>query len=224
MFFLFNHRALCLDKKVILTEDYNLNEAPAGPVSVNFSVYLFNIFDINEPEQRLTMDVSSISVWKDPRVRLDLHEGAQSDFWVLNRNPTERLWVPDIYIKEAIGTTFPILDVPSHFLRIYNDSTIYMSKRIVVDLGCQMTFGEYPVDVQACPVLFESYSLPDKIMEVDLNLDYTFIDCNVVLNQHDFYITLNNSISKEYKTGKFSTFTYYSCALYSFCLQEITPA
>ena len=112
------------------------------------------------------------------------------------------LWEPDLYIMQAIRTASPVLEVPTNFLRIYNDSRIYLSKRSIVDLGCQMTFEDYPVDVQDCPVRFESFSMPEKIMDVKLDLKYTVVSCEIVLNQHTYSITLNNSLSKEYLTGE----------------------
>ena len=40
---------------------------------------------------------------------------------------------------------------------MYEDSTVRFSKRINFDVGCQMDFSDYPVDMQICEVKFESF-------------------------------------------------------------------
>ena len=42
-------------------------------------------------------------------------------------------------------------------MKIYEDSTVRFSKRINFDVGCQMNFSNYPVDMQICEVKFESF-------------------------------------------------------------------
>ena len=52
----------------------------------------------------------------------------------------------------------PKFDDAPQSVKVYNDSIVRFSKRVNFDIGCQMNFTRYPVDMQKCEVKFESFS------------------------------------------------------------------
>ena len=113
--------ALAKDLVISKDDDYDPSKVPVTrlngairPVAVNLSFLLFNIFDFNEREQRLSLDLVVIKQWVDHRIRTSLPNG--TDFWVLRRDLLESaedmLWVPDIYVVQEF---FNFLDFPLNF-------------------------------------------------------------------------------------------------------------
>ena len=134
------------------SEGYDLNVIPMGedgsPAKVKVSIHLRNIYAIDEPEQRLALDITVYTSWTDPRVRLRMKPSSKTDYMMFIREPTSMLWVPDIFFHNAVVVAHPALAFPAHHVRIYNDSRIHLAQRAIISLACQMTFEDYPVDVQ----------------------------------------------------------------------------
>ena len=42
-------------------------------------------------------------------------------------------------------------------MKVYEDSIVRFAKRVNFDIGCQMDFAKYPVDMQKCELKFESF-------------------------------------------------------------------
>ena len=42
-------------------------------------------------------------------------------------------------------------------LRVYDDNVVSFAKKVNFDIGCQMDFHMYPIDLQKCPVNIQSF-------------------------------------------------------------------
>ena len=40
---------------------------------------------------------------------------------------------------------------------MYNDNVVSFAKKVNFDIGCQMDFHKYPIDLQKCPVNIQSF-------------------------------------------------------------------
>ena len=56
-----------------------------------------------------------------------------------------------------ISLRTPKFDDAPQAVKVYEDSIVRFSKRVNFDVGCQMNFSNYPVDMQACEVKIESF-------------------------------------------------------------------
>ena len=78
---------------------------------------------------------------------------------------------------------------------MYEDSTVRFSKRINFDVGCQMDFSDYPVDMQSCEVKFESYSY--RVHEVFFEWGGDLVENeDITLPGYVHHIHLVNSIKR----------------------------
>lgn len=94
--------------KIKMAEDYDINETPTEasgtPVKVNMFLYLQNIYSIDEPEQTVGLEMAFVMFWHDHRISLSANS---TEYAILSRNPTENIWIPDLYILNAIQITHP---------------------------------------------------------------------------------------------------------------------
>ena len=42
-------------------------------------------------------------------------------------------------------------------MRVYDDNVVSFAKKVNFDIGCQMDFHMYPIDLQKCPVNIQSF-------------------------------------------------------------------
>ena len=58
----------------------------------------------------------------------------------------------------------PKFDDAPQSVKVYEDSIVRFSKRVNFDIGCQMNFKMYPVDMQKCEVKFESFGYQTNVI------------------------------------------------------------
>ena len=68
----------------------------------------------------------------------------------------------------------PKFDDAPQSVKVYNDSIVRFSKRVNFDIGCQMNFTKFPVDMQKCEVKFESFSYQNS---VTINFSFKVNQC-----------------------------------------------
>ena len=54
-------------------------------------------------------------------------------------------------------------------MKVYEDSIVRFSKRVNFDIGCQMDFRMYPVDMQKCEVQFESFGYQTHVITINFS-------------------------------------------------------
>ena len=58
---------------------------------------------------------------------------------------------------ETLDPRTPKFDEAPQSVKVYEDSIVRFAKRVNFDIGCQMDFTNYPVDMQKCELKFESF-------------------------------------------------------------------
>ena len=61
----------------------------------------------------------------------------------------------------------PKFDDAPQSVKVYEDSIVRFSKRVNFDIGCQMNFKMYPVDMQKCEVKFESFGYQTNVITIN---------------------------------------------------------
>lgn len=159
---------------VRLDQNYNFHLPPpsqAGvPVRVNFSINLRNVLEVNEVAETVSVETTLRMFWFDSRIELlnsslapaTGRKGEEDDYVTLHPSITKQLWVPDIFVDQAVKLRAPTLHTKPTSLRLYRDGRIRYSTRVNYDVACAMDFHFYPHDVQTCHVRFESFSYNNK--------------------------------------------------------------
>ena len=126
----------CRDKKfeeiLRLTENYNYHLPPPrlGAVRVNFSINLRNVLEVNEVSETVSLETTLRMFWRDERLSLKMEslperfESLDKDFVTLHPSVAEMIWVPDIFIDQAVNVRRPRYLTPAASLRVYRDGTI----------------------------------------------------------------------------------------------------
>ena len=57
----------------------------------------------------------------------------------------------------------PAFDDAPQSIKIFNNSLVRFSKRVNFDIGCNMDFAQFPVDLQKCMVKFESFGYQTSV-------------------------------------------------------------
>ena len=87
---------------------------------------------------------SSADVY-DNRVRAKINKSLNEEYVIINRNPVDHFWFPDIYISKAKELRKPFYKIPPSYLRVHESGKMVYSARVNFDLSCPMDFGKYPV-------------------------------------------------------------------------------
>jgi len=74
----------------------------------------------------------------------------------LNHNQFERLWTPDVFVRNLKEGVFHLITVPNRLIRLSPDGTVLYSQRLTLTLACDMVLDKYPMDNQTCKIEFGS--------------------------------------------------------------------
>lgn len=88
--------------------------------------------------------------WTDSR--LSFPPNWDQEYITLDASWKTKLWVPEIYFRNAIqGQTLNALATPLYF-EINNDTVISMAARMTVKFACDMDLFYFPQDTQQCTI------------------------------------------------------------------------
>ena len=106
------------------------------------------------------------------------------EYVIINRNPVDHFWFPDIYISKAKELRKPFYKIPPSYLRVHESGKMVYSARVNFDLSCPMDFGKYPV--KDTVIFFEKgnvnykYRLNDYHLRLFSSYPYRLIFKNVM--------------------------------------------
>ncbi|XP_064095516.1 glycine receptor subunit alpha-4-like isoform X1 [Macrobrachium nipponense] len=132
------------------------------PVQVEFTMYIQDINSINAADMDFRIDLFLHMTWEDPRLnltRINFVEGRQNehDYITLPAYAIDYIWTPDPYVTNSKDSAITKLTTTYASLTLYRNHTIRYSARVYSIIGCQMEFREYPMDVQTCHMIFQSF-------------------------------------------------------------------
>ena len=99
------------------------------------------------------METTIRLAWFDTRIKANINKSIEN-YVIVNRNPVDYFWFPDVYISKAKKLRKPFYKIPPSYLRIDDEGRMVYSARFNFDLSCPMKFREYPVII---PVLYLRY-------------------------------------------------------------------
>ena len=94
--------------------------------------------------QEISLESTIRLSWFDRRIKAKLNKSIE-DYVIINRNPVDHFWFPDVFISKAKELRKPFYKVPPSYLRIHDDGKMVYSARVNFDLSCPMDFNKYPV-------------------------------------------------------------------------------
>lgn len=166
--------ACCSEENILRSPNYASDQIPVGEngssLLVTSSINLRNIIEIAETKQQISLETTLRFFWFDTRLkpRLEAMQGKDSFGTYVNLHPrvANSIWMPDIFIDQAISLRQPTYFTQPASLRLYNSSMIRYSSRLNYDVACTMDFRRFPFDSQVCTIKFESFSYSTDQMQL----------------------------------------------------------
>ncbi|XP_076314810.1 gamma-aminobutyric acid receptor subunit pi-like [Tachypleus tridentatus] len=136
------------------------NEKDTGPVSVFFSVQIYDIYGVNEESMDFYLHIYAIDIWEDSRLLVDCVTSEKSV--KLPDNVANLIWMPDIYFENSKSGTLFSTTIPNKIVKILPDKSILRTARYLLQVSCEMNLKYYPMDRQICYLRTGLYSHPDN--------------------------------------------------------------
>ena len=136
-----------------------VNERPnsSGEATlVTFGIFIFDIDEIDDVNQRFSVDMFTIVTWHDPRMALPENERVG-----LNRSlPLDEIWAPRGLIVNDRGLNRQL----PRTANIDDLGNVVYRQRLSGELAVALELKEFPFDKQRLPIDFVSYQhSPDEI-------------------------------------------------------------
>ncbi|XP_026866484.2 neuronal acetylcholine receptor subunit alpha-7-like isoform X2 [Electrophorus electricus] len=151
-----------------LMRDYNPLERPVfndtHTLTVNFSLSLMQIIDVDEKNQVLTTNIWLQLYWYDHYLKWNISEYAD----VMSvRFPDNQIWKPDILLYNSADEQF---DATFHtnVLVVSNGACHYMPPGIFKST-CYIDVRWFPFDVQQCELKFGSWTYGGWALDLQMN-------------------------------------------------------
>ena len=138
----------------LTSKNYNPSRAPqrneSEPLEVRLFLKVLSILQVSEVEQSFTVDIIYKLSWTDYRLQLPPFH---TDLYpiVLDMSWKKSIWVPDVYIRNALkvmtldGTVAPVT-----YLELNPGNSVALIARLTVKMVCDMQLFAYPHDMQSC--------------------------------------------------------------------------
>ena len=91
-------------------------------------------------------------IWRDDRLAFAGHEQNHGRSVTLHHRQFDRMWTPDVFIRNLKNGLFHTITVPNRLIRLSPDGTILYSQRLTLTLSCDMILNKYPMDNQTCKI------------------------------------------------------------------------
>ena len=104
-------------------------------MDVKFSINLRNVLEVNEVAGTVSLETTFRMYWRDERIEIrndslpDSHKHPNKTFIPLHPDVAKMIWVPDIFIDQAVALRKPTLHTAPTSIRMYKDGLIRYSTR-----------------------------------------------------------------------------------------------
>ncbi|KAL3110445.1 hypothetical protein niasHT_019306 [Heterodera trifolii] len=143
----------------------------ARPIQVLFTIGLYQIIEVNEPQQYILLNSWIVERWRD-----DLLHWAPAQFGGLREIvlPRDSVWIPDTTLYNSLvmddEQSRRILNVKLNTLQREKSALVEMLYPTLYQFSCMLDLRFFPYDIQHCVMMFGSWSHDNT------NIDYFAYD------------------------------------------------
>uniref|UniRef100_A0A0N5AWG8 Ligand-gated ion channel 50 n=1 Tax=Syphacia muris TaxID=451379 RepID=A0A0N5AWG8_9BILA len=137
-------------------------------VDVFVEFWIQDITSINEITNDFEMDIYINEMWMDPALKFDQFSACKENL-SLKHQVLERLWTPNsCFINSKVAE---IHESPfrSIFLLLYKNGTVWTNYRVRVKGPCAMDLTNFPMDIQSCNLIYESFNYNNQEVRMRWN-------------------------------------------------------
>ncbi|XP_075257622.1 glycine receptor subunit alpha-2-like isoform X2 [Convolutriloba macropyga] len=177
-----------------------------APVLINVTVLLGNLGPISEVEMNFRIDMAIRQRWNDPRLQFTPPQDANTPELSLNYEFASKIWLPDIFFPESVQAFKHDVMQPNTLVRLYPNGDVLLSSRVTVISKCPMDLSFFPMDLQTCSLLIESYGYTVNDVVLLWQQGGKTLESSVYFEiaQFDLLNITTTELQLEFSTGKFS--------------------
>lgn len=193
----------------ILMENYSQTTVPNPPVAVQLEITIQDISSISEITSSFVIDTWFSAIWLDKRLQYQHLAPCQKNL-SLDQHMESKIWTPNVCFVNSKKTELHSSPKPNILLLIFPNGTVWLNYRLRVEAGCEMDLTNFPLDVQTCQLVFESYSY--NTAEVTLSWLDTPLTLDKSISKLPDFILYNTSVS--YQRVPYSAGLWDQCVVY----------
>lgn len=144
-----------------------------------------DISSISETKMEFSVTLYLRQIWKDERLAFSTR-GNHSV--TLNHRQFDRMWTPDVFIRNLKAGVFHTITVPNRLIRLSPDGTILYSQRLTLTLACDMIFSNYPMDSQTCRIELGSYAYSTQDLMFHWRKDAIAVEVNEEISLPEYHL------------------------------------
>ncbi|XP_078660112.1 gamma-aminobutyric acid receptor subunit delta-like [Branchiostoma floridae x Branchiostoma belcheri] len=123
------------------------------PVTVGIAIDVSSIDSISDQDMDYTMTMDLSQSWHDERLSFS----GDVESYDLADDYLSKVWVPDTYFVNGKQSYFHEVTVKNRAMKIFSNGMIEYNLRLTTVASCMMNMMNYPMDVQNCSLVLESY-------------------------------------------------------------------
>lgn len=172
------------------------------PTDVFIGINVNSFYSISEQSMDYSVILYLRQQWLEPRLKFPSPDGILHQM-KLPDDYGKELWVPDIFFRNEKHASYHDVTVPNRLLRINSNGSVWYTIKISATLSCPMNLESYPLDIQRCPMMFESFGYTKDTMDLKWLDNAVDIDKDLELPQFKLLEEIQTDCSQNYTAGSF---------------------
>jgi len=191
--------------------DRRLDPQADGGTKVRVGIYVNQMDNIAEKTMSFDVMIYLRQSWNDPRLRFN--NQSRDKIRLSNNN---QIWVPDTFIRNCKKSTVDNSVFESMLTKVSDNGDVWFVTKISLTMGCRMFFQSFPMDIQHCPMMFESFGYTSKLMYFEPQVSPVEIDSGIAVFGGSWSMTgyTFTDCSQNYTTGT------YPCLEFNFIIRR----
>ena len=145
-----------------------------------FDFYIFEVQEVSDQHQTITLEMYFIIKWFEPRLEINLNASnapsslAGNNYISIPLEDMNHFWYPDLELYGLKTFQSQHILKPMASLKLKGNKLLRYSARVNMILSCQMEFANYPLDSQHCHFRVGSYYHPQNIVNCTSKFEYEY--------------------------------------------------
>ncbi|CAB3397017.1 unnamed protein product [Caenorhabditis bovis] len=170
------------------------------PINVTFSLQLYQIIQVNEPQQFLLLNSWVVEKWTDQMLGWN-PEDFENETEILVRH--DDIWLPDTTLYNSLEmdetATRKLMHVKLTSRGKHEGAIVELLYPTIYKISCQLNLRYFPFDMQKCRLTFGSWSHDNQLIDYYPLVDDSAIGLSNFLENDGWSVLITNVIRETKK-------------------------